>query len=65
MHRQKGITLIELLGVLFFVFFAGGWLANIYKIATSDFDAPVTTKLIVRGVGIPLVPLGVFIGYVS
>ena len=54
-----GITLIVgLFGVS-----AYGWVNNIILFAGSSFD-PLTAKVIARGIGIFVVPLGVVMGYI-
>jgi hypothetical protein len=60
---QRGATLVELIVVVVFLLGAGGWVTNIVKFAKSDFDGPVTPRIVLRGVGIPVVPLGAVMGY--
>ncbi len=40
-----------------------GWISNIYKFASSDFQAPYKQEIL-RGIGIPFTPLGAVLGYV-
>jgi len=48
-----------------FAFCAGGYIQNIYKFASSDFEAPYTSEIL-RGVGIvPVAPLGVVLGWMD
>lgn len=62
-NKQKGFTILELLTVVLYIAAVGGWGANIVKLASTDFDAPITIRVILRGMGIPVVPLGVVMGY--
>jgi hypothetical protein len=66
MKAQKGFTISELLGVLFFVGIALGgaigWVWNILKLMDMTFD-PITGLAIVRIVGIFIPPLGAIAGY--
>jgi hypothetical protein len=66
MKAQKGFTINELLGVLFFVGIALGgaigWVWNILKLMDMTFD-PITGLAIVRIVGIFIPPLGAIAGY--
>lgn len=40
-----------------------GWLMNIVKLAASFGDNAITTEFLFRAVGIPVVPLGVALGW--
>lgn len=40
------------------------WGSNVFKLVKSDFEAPYKTELI-RGVGVPFVPLGIIIGFMD
>jgi hypothetical protein len=66
MRKQLGYTITELVMVLFIVSLtlagAFGWVWNIVKLVGMDLD-PITGLLIVRVVGIFLVPLGCVVGY--
>lgn len=42
---------------------AYGWVSNIVKLAGSSFD-PLGGVVVVRAIGIPIVPLGIVMGYV-
>jgi hypothetical protein len=60
------IRATELSGVFVLVLMiaaAGGWIANIYKLATMAFE-PVTTILIIRAIGIAVAPVGAVMGYI-
>jgi hypothetical protein len=41
-----------------------GWVGNVYKLAQTDFEAPYKEEVI-RIIGIPVVPLGAIVGYLS
>lgn len=43
---------------------AGGWVANVYKFAKSDFQEPYKTE-VVRGIGIVIAPVGIIAGYMD
>lgn len=62
MKKQLGYTIFELVLVLIALFGAGGWIANIVKLAGMSFD-PITGMLVVRIVGIFLAPIGAVMGY--
>ncbi len=64
---NRGFTLIELviavaviLGLLVPGFI--GWGMNIYKLTKCDFEAPFKSEVI-RIIGIPVVPVGMVVGY--
>ena len=40
-----------------------GWVSNIIKLAGSSFD-PLGGVVVIRAIGIPIVPLGIVMGYV-
>jgi len=64
-NKQRGFTLTELLiSVGFFVAIAGviGWILNIVTLIHLSLN-PMTTEIILRFIGIPLVPLGMVMGY--
>ena len=61
--KQKGFTLWELTWVIVFFLGAGGWVANIVKLFGYNFDQSLTIGMIMRIVGIPIVPLGAVMGY--
>lgn len=42
---------------------AAGWLMNIVKLAASFGDNAITTEFLFRAAGIPVVPLGVVLGW--
>jgi hypothetical protein len=66
MRKQLGYTATELVMVLFIgslvLASAFGWVWNIVKLVGMDLD-PITGLLIVRVIGIFLVPLGCIVGY--
>jgi hypothetical protein len=41
-----------------------GKVMNIVKFAQQDFEAPYKTEII-RGIGIPVVPMGIVLGYID
>ena len=61
--KQKGFTLWELTVVIVFFLGVGGWIANIVKLFGYSFDQSLTIGMIMRIVGIPIVPLGAVMGY--
>jgi len=67
MFKQKGYTSYELIVVIVFLAAAGGWIANVVKVAgvlMTD-DAIVWTGMLVfRIIGIFAAPLGVVLGYI-
>ena len=60
---QAGFTIAELLVVVLLVAGAGGWIANIVKLVAMNMDN-ITGMLLVRAVGIFVVPLGVVMGFI-
>ena len=41
-----------------------GWFVNIYKFATLDFEAPYKAEIL-RGIGIPVAPLGGVLAFIN
>lgn len=41
---------------------AGGWFTNVLRFAKADFEEPYKNEII-RGIGIPFVPMGIVLGY--
>jgi hypothetical protein len=63
MNKQKGNSLIEaLIYLLLWAAAIGGYIANIVKIVDVIND-PVTLMLLLRAVGVIVMPLGVIMGY--
>lgn len=63
MHKQKGFTLLELIWVIIFFLGAGGWIGNIVKLVGMNFSDPITVELVLRAIGVPMVPLGIVMGF--
>lgn len=59
--RQGGYTIIELLIVIVYVAGAVGWIANLVKLI-GIIDGGVTGMLVLRAVGVFIVPLGAILG---
>lgn len=63
------IKLVGTGGLLIFltlvITMAIGWSANIVKLARSDFHDGVSGMEVVRVIGIPVVPVGVVVGYME
>ena len=62
MNKQKGFTVVELVGVLIVFFFVVGWIMNIVKIVDSGFDV-ITGMFVARCIGVFVAPLGAVLGY--
>lgn len=62
MKNQKGFTLTEVIFVIIIFALAGGWIANIVKLAGMSFDH-ATGVLILRAIGVFIPPLGAVMGY--
>jgi hypothetical protein len=64
MKSQKGVTAggIFLVWLIVVLFLAIGWIMNIVAVIQTDLSH-VTTLLIVRIIGIIVVPLGSFLGW--
>ncbi len=41
-----------------------GWFMNIHKLTQCDFKAPYNCEIL-RGIGIPIIPMGVSLGYIT
>ena len=67
MRKQVGYTLTELVTVVLCLALAAGaawgWVWNIIKLVGMGLD-PITGLLIVRAIGIFVVPVGCIVGYV-
>lgn len=61
-HKDLHPSVYVVMLVSFMLSF-GGYLANIYKLVVSGFD-PILTMTALRFIGVVLVPLGAFLGYV-
>lgn len=59
--NQRGFTVVEVLFVVVAMAAVGGWIANIVKLAGMCCEA--SGWLILRGVGVAVVPLGVVLGF--
>lgn len=46
------------------VAFMVGWCVNVYRFCTSDFESPYRAEII-RGVGIPVAPVGAVVGFID
>lgn len=63
--RGVGGVLAELaLTISLVVFIFGGWIGNVYKLTKADFASPYKTEII-RGFGVPFVPLGIVVGWMD
>ena len=60
--RQRGFTLVELMCVVLVLIGAGGWIANVVKIAGTGF-ADFNGMLIARCIGVFIAPLGAVLGF--
>jgi len=47
-----------------YAFLIGAWVVNIYKFATLDFETPYKAEIL-RGVGIPVAPLGIVLAFIE
>lgn len=69
--NQKGFTIIELFIVIITIFGAIGWVWNIVKIVamthamTNGFSDPHILMFIFRCIGVPFLPLGAILGFIS
>lgn len=59
--RQGGYTAVELLIIIVYVAGAVGWIANLVKLI-GIIDGGVTGMMILRAIGVFLVPLGAILG---
>lgn len=63
MKKQHGSTLVYALLAVIWMAAIGGWVANIVKLAGSDFAA-MTGMLVLRVIGVVLAPLGAVMGLI-
>jgi hypothetical protein len=62
---KKDISILSMIFVItFHAFVIIGWASNIYKFAQCDFEGNMKEEVI-RGIGIPVFPLGVVTGYMD
>lgn len=61
---EKSVVVSILMIVAFSILATIGWGMNIYKLCTSDFEAPYKSE-IVRGVGVAVAPVGWVVGYMT
>lgn len=59
--RQGGYTVVELLILILYVAGAVGWIANLVKLI-GIIDGGVTGMMILRAIGVLVVPLGAILG---
>lgn len=59
--RQGGYTVVELLILIVYVAGAVGWIANLVKLI-GIIDGGITGMMILRAIGVFLVPLGAILG---
>jgi hypothetical protein len=60
---KRAYTMFELVFLLCLVIGIGGYVANIVRLCSTDFEAPYKAEVI-RGVGVVVPPLGVVLGFV-
>ena len=60
--KQKGFTLLEVIGFSLLLLAIGGWIANIVKMF-AILNEPMTGMFILRIVGIFAAPVGAVLGY--
>jgi len=67
MNNQRGFTLPEFLGlgmIIVGIALFIGWCMNLYAVITQLLaDSPITSMLVLRGIGIFFGPLGGILGY--
>lgn len=51
--------------ILLFILIAYGWSNNIYRLVTKDDFEPSYKAELLRGAGIFVAPLGVFLGFIT
>jgi hypothetical protein len=62
MQKQRGNAIVAIVLIVIGLALAGGWVANIVKLAGMDF-ASVTGMLVLRAIGIFIAPLGGVLGF--
>ena len=60
--KQKGFSLLEVIGFSLLLLAMGGWIANIVKMF-AILNEPMTGMFILRIVGIFAAPVGAVLGY--
>lgn len=63
-YNSSGSTVGMIIGFLFGCVLIFGYFLNIYKLATSDFEAPYFNEGF-RVVGVVAAPVGVILGYID
>ena len=61
---MKAVSLMVVFVFLFGFLCVMSWAYNIYKFVSLDFEAPYKAEVL-RGVGIPVAPVGVVLGFVE
>lgn len=67
MDRKKQLIenlIIIALQLVVIIPIAGGYIANVYKLFKTDFQAPYKEEIL-RGVGVVVPPVGVVTGYLN
>lgn len=62
MKKERGFTTLELIVAVIFVLGFGGWINNIVILVNTPLD-PLTMEIVLRLVGILMVPLGMVMGF--
>ena len=62
--KQKGNTSIELIYVIIWLVLVIGWIMNMYKVFTVDWESPFKTEAI-RTISVFIAPVGGVIGYMD
>lgn len=57
-------TVLTIIPLVIILIGGAGWLFNVYKLATSNFEAPYKNEII-RGIGVVVAPLGAVVGYIN
>lgn len=63
-NRDNGSAISGLVILVFYALVIFGWGNNIYKFAQCDFESNMKEEII-RGIGIPVFPVGVVVGYMN
>lgn len=63
-HKQKGNAALGLFFAALIVLSVCGWVSNLIKLTDCDFEAPYKCE-VVHTIGVFIVPIGVFTGYMD
>ena len=61
---MKDFNFLGLIGLILIVACAYGWIVNVINFCSLDFEESYKAEII-RGIGIPVAPAGIVLGYIT